>query len=64
MGYYIVCYVGTVNGPTSITRLGSFENVAKICQFQFLDPPPQNTHANNLGEGYKKFLDPPNTHTS
>ena len=34
----------TVNGPTSITQLWNFENVAKICQFQFLDPPPPNTH--------------------
>ena len=31
-------YVGTVNRLISITQL---ENVAKICQFQFLDPPPQ-----------------------
>ena len=30
----------------------SFENVAKICQFQFLDPPPP--HTKNLG-GYKKM---------
>ena len=35
-----IYYVCTVNGPTSITRLGSFENVAKNCQFQFLDPLP------------------------
>ena len=39
----IIHYVGTVNGPTSITRLGSFENVAKICQFQFLNPPKTHT---------------------
>ena len=36
-------YVGTVNGPTSITRLESFENVSKNCQFQFLDPPTSYT---------------------
>ena len=55
-------YVGTVNGPTSITRLGSFENVAKIYQFQFLDP-PLKTHTNNFLGVIKQFLDPP-THTS
>ena len=43
MHMYINCrmmfdYVGTINGQTSITQLGSFENVAKNCQFQFLDP--------------------------
>ena len=31
----IIDYVGTVNGPTSITQLGSFENVAKIASFSF-----------------------------
>ena len=47
-------YVGTVNGPTSITRLGSFENVAKNCQFQFLDPPtPTPTLKIFLGGGKK-----------
>ena len=51
LGIIFYYYVGTVNGPTSITRLGSFENVAKNCQFQFLDPPPQNCQL--------QFLDPP-----
>ena len=39
------------NLPVSSTW--SFENVAKICQFQFLDTP--HTHTKNLG-GYKKML--------
>ena len=43
-----IYYVGTVNGPTSITRLGSYENLAKNCQF-FLDPPHQKK--NCLGGG-------------
>ena len=36
----------------------SFESVAKISQFQFLDPPPQHT-LTILGRGIKKLLDPP-----
>ena len=52
-------YVCTVNRPTSITRLGSFENVANICQFQFLDPPP-HTHKQFFGGGgYTKVFRPP-----
>ena len=47
-------YVGTVNGPTSITATWSFENVAKIYQFQFLDP-PSPTHTDNFQGGYKNF---------
>ena len=31
-----------------------FENVAKICQFQFLDPSPPHT-LTIFGEGIKKF---------
>ena len=37
-------YVGTVNGPTSITRLGVWKMYQKVASFSFLDPPPQNRH--------------------
>ena len=56
-GFFIMSYYA-VNGPTSITRLASFENVAKISQFKFLDPP---THTTNFGGGYKSFR-PPHAH--
>ena len=36
----------------------SFENVAKICQFQFFDT---HTHTNNFLGVTKKFLAPPHT---
>ena len=36
-------YVGTVNGPTSITRLGVWKMYQKVASFSFLDP-PQNRH--------------------
>ena len=51
-------YVGTVNGPTSITRLGVWKMYQKVASFSFLDPPKTDT--NNFLGGYKKiFLDPP-----
>ena len=51
-------YVGTVNGPTSITQLGVWKMYQKVASFSFLDPPPK-TDTNNFLGGYKKiFLDP------
>ena len=37
-------YVGTVNGPTSITRLAVWKMYQKVASFSFLDTPPQNRH--------------------
>ena len=34
-------YVGTVNGPTSITRLGVWKMYQKVASFSILDTPPQ-----------------------
>ena len=37
-------YVGTVNGPTSITRLAVWKMYQKVASFSFLDtPPPKQT---------------------
>ena len=41
-------YVGTVNGPTSITRLGVWKMYQKVASFSFLDPPKTDTN-NFLG---------------
>ena len=52
------CYVGTVNGPTSITRLGVWKLYQKVASFSILDTPPK-TDTNNFLGGYKKFFRPP-----
>ena len=44
----VFCYVGTVNGPTSITRLGVWKMYQKVASFSFLDTPPK-TDTNNFG---------------
>ena len=37
-------YVGTVNGPTFITRLAVWKMYQKVASFSFLDTPPKNRH--------------------
>ena len=39
----LLCYVGIVNGPTSITRLGVWKMYQKVASFSFLDTPPKQT---------------------
>ena len=51
-------YVGTVNGPTSITQLGVWKMYQKIARFSFLDPPPQQTLTIFWGGIRKFFVDP------
>ena len=48
-------YVGTVNGPTSITRLGVWKMYQKVASFSFLDPPPKQTLTIFWG-GIRKFF--------
>ena len=58
--YYLFYYVGTVNGPTSITRLGVWKMYQKVASFSILDTPPPKTDTNNfLGGGVRNFFRPP-----
>ena len=47
-------YVGTVNEPISITRLGVWEMSQKIASFQFLDTP--TPHTKRKWGGMKKYV--------
>ena len=52
-------YVGTVNGPTSITRLGVWKMYQKVASFSILDTPPppkKQTLTIFRGGGCKKFF--------
>ena len=49
-------YVGTVNEPTSITRLAVWKMYQKVASFSFLDTPPPKTDTNNLSGGIRKFF--------
>ena len=49
-------YVGTVNGPTSITRRGVWKMYQKVASFSILDTPPQKQTLTIFWGGCKKFF--------
>ena len=58
---YRTHYVGTVNGPTSITRLGVWKMYQKVASFSILDTPPQKQTLTIFrgGGGVRNFFRPP-----